>query len=415
MMKRILISLFMVAGICSFAQNRQLSESPHLFEHDYPVVSEENTLIRALMDSVSEDSIEATISHLCSYQNRRCDSRHIYDVQDWLAARYKSLVGIDTVILHDFKMHKEGFPEETADNVLAIQWGVTKPEEYVICGAHYDSWNGDTADPDTVRAPGADDNATGVAGIWETARLLSRHKFDRTIIYANWNAEELGLIGSTEYAKECADNLMDIVGYFNMDMNGYLKEGSDIHMHVVYVNQDSLFAQMFFDVCHTYFPDMPVSQNWMPHGDSDFSSFNRSGYPALHPFEDVHFSSPFIHTRNDVLGLSVNNLSQSRQFAQINLGAVAHLAGLNSTSIAENEVPQVNLYPNPATNKSVNVMVEDGLHNIVVYNVFGQQILTVELNGQRQYKLDTSGFASGLYVVRIATEKGVVAKRLVVK
>ena len=407
MMKKVLMALFIVAGVNGFAQ------APHLFEYEYPVVATENPTIRALMDSVSVDSIEATISHLCSYQNRRCDSRHIYDVQNWLSARYASLAGIDTVMLHDFKMHKEGFPEETADNVLAIQWGVTKPEEYVICGAHYDSWNGDTADPDTVRAPGADDNATGVAGIWETARLLSRYKFDRTIIYANWNAEEIGLFGSEAYAKECAENRIAIVGYFNMDMNGYLQEGSDIHMHVVYVDQDSLLAQMFFDVCHTYFPDMPVRQNWMPHGDSDFSSFNRSGYPALHPFEDVYASSPYIHTRQDVLGLSVNNLAQSRQFAQINLGAVAHLAGLNLSSVEEHDMPSVAMFPNP-TKDAVQIQAEEGLQHIVICNLLGQQIAAVDLDDQNQHRINTSGFVPGIYIVKIGTGKGVATQRLVV-
>lgn len=401
------MALFIVAGVNGFAQ------APHLFEYEYPVVATENPTIRALMDSVSVDSIEATITHLCSYQNRRCDSRHIYDVQNWLSARYASLAGIDTVMLHDFKMHKEGFPEETADNVLAIQWGVTKPEEYVICGAHYDSWNGDTADPDTVRAPGADDNATGVAGIWETAKLLSRHKFDRTIIYANWNAEEIGLIGSEAYAKECAENRMAIVGYFNMDMNGYLQEGTDIHMHVVYVDQDSLLAQMFFDVCHTYFPNMPVRQNWMPHGDSDFSSFNRSGYPALHPFEDVYASSPYIHSNQDVLGLSVNNLGQSRLFAQINLGAVAHLAGLNLSSVEEHDMPSVALYPNPAKD-AVQIQAEEGLQHIAICNLLGQQIAAVDLDGQNQHRINTSGFVPGIYIVKIGTGKGVATQRLVV-
>ncbi len=408
MKKTVIIALLFAASLCGFAQ------APHIYEHTYPVITEENPTIRALMDSVSVEGIEASLSHLSSYQNRRCDSRHIYNVQDWLAARYNNLEGIDTVILHDFRIEMPGFPEETADNVLAIQWGVTKPEEFVICGAHYDSWNGDTADPDTVRAPGADDNATGVAGIWETARLLSRYKFDRTIIYANWNAEEIGLIGSEAYAKECAENRMDIVGYFNMDMNGYLQEGSVIHMDVVYVDQDSLLAEMFFDVCHTYFPDMPVRQNWMPYGDSDFSSFNRNGYPALHPFEDVYASSPYIHTRQDVLGLSVNNLEQSRRFAQVNLGAVAHLAGLNNTSLEENAITSVAIYPNP-TKDRVSITAEDGLQRIVVQNLMGQTVEVCTLNGETQHTLHIAHLAPGLYLVSVTTEKGVVTQRLVVE
>ena len=408
MKKHILVALCIAARFAAFAQ------APHIFEHDYPAVAVEHPTIRAMMDSVSTNSIEATITHLSSYWNRRCDSRHIYDVENGLTERYKSLAGIDTVILHDFKINKEGYPTETADNVIAVQWGVTKPDEFVVCGAHYDSWNTDTADPDTVRAPGADDNATGVAGIWETARLLSRHKFDRTILYCHWNAEEIGLIGSEAYAKECAEKQMDIVGYFNMDMNGYLKDGTDIHMHVVYVNQDSLLANMFFDVCHTYHPEMPVRQNWMPHGDSDFSSFNRSGYPALHPFEDVYASSPYIHTREDVLGLSVNNLEQSKVFAEINLAAVAHLAGLNETSVGEHPEPAVALYPNPAKDV-VNVVAEDGMQQIVVCNFLGQQVFDKNLNGEKRFSLNLNNCSSGVYVVKIATDKGVVAKRVLVR
>lgn len=408
MMKKIWIALFVLAGVNGFAQ------APHIFEHDYPVVTAENPTIRALMDSVSVDSIEATILHLCSYQNRRCDSRHIYDVQDWIAERYNSINGIDTVVLHDFKISKPGFPEETADNILAIQWGVTKPEEFVICGAHYDSWNGDTADPDTVRAPGADDNATGVAGIFETARLLSRHKFDRTIIYAHWNAEEIGLIGSAVYAKECAENQMDIVGYFNLDMTGYLEEGSDIHINLMYTTQDSLFADYVFDVCHVYFPGMRIWQDWLAWGDSDYSSFNRNGYPAVHPFEDVRASSPFIHTRNDVLGQSVNNLDQSRRFTQVNLGAVAHLAGLSQTSIGEFDNPSLALYPNPAK-ETIGIVAEEGLQRIVIQNLMGQVLEACTLGDQKQYSLDISHFSPGLYLVVATTTKGVAVRQLIVE
>ena len=310
MKKLVFIVLFIAAGLVGFAQ------APHLHEHTYPVIENENPEIRALMESVSIDSIEAYIEHLTSYHNRRFDSRYIYDVQDWLVAFYEHL-GVDTVMLHDFKVDKPDYPEETADNVIAVQWGTKMPEEFVVCGAHYDSWNPDGIDPDTIRSPGADDNASGVAGILETARILSNYTFDRTIIYANWNAEEIGLVGSAAYAADCAAQDMDIVGYFNLDMTGYLQEGTDIHVHLLYTTQDSLIANYVYNLSHVYFPEMYIHQNWLAWGDSDYSSFNRNGYAAVHPFEDVHASSPYIHTRQDVLGLSVNNLEQSRRFTEL--------------------------------------------------------------------------------------------------
>ena len=406
MMKKIVfVALFLAVSFASIAQ------APHIYEHTYPVIVTENPEIRSLMDSVSVDSIEASIAHLSSYHNRRYDSRYIWEVQDWLVSRYKQM-GFDTVALHDFPIPDTDI--ETADNILAIKWGTKTPEEYVICGAHYDSWNSDGADPDTIRSPGADDNASGVAGILETARLLSNYTFDRTLIFANWCAEEIGLIGSAAYAADCAEAGMDIVGYFNLDMIGYLKEGTDIHVHLMYTTQDSLIANYVYNLSHIYFPDMPIRQNWLAWGDSDYSSFNRNGYAAIHPFEDVHASSPFIHTRNDVLGLSVNNMNQAKRFTELNLGLVATLAGLNHDGISENEENQVAIYPNPAQD-AVNILTEDGLQRIEIYNLLGQAIETFEMNGEYQITIHTSQYNSGIYMVRITTESSVLSKQLIVK
>ena len=406
-MKRlILVILLLAESLVGVAQIQ------HLHEHDYPMVTEENPIIRNLMNDVSADSIKVTIEHLSSYHTRRYDSRYIYDVQDWIVNRYKEMKGIDTVMLHDFLVPY--FEEGTADNVLAIQWGTTTPQEFVVCGAHYDSWNADGYDPDTIRSPGADDNASGMAGIIETARILSHYTFDRSIIYGNWCAEEAGLIGSAAYAHDCAEQDMDIVGYFNLDMTGYLAEGSDIHVNLMFTTRDSLLGRYFINLSRIYYPDMRIWQDWLPWGDSDYSSFNRNGYAAVHPFEDVRESSPFIHSRNDILGLSVNNLEQSKRFTELNLGAVATLAGINGTTVAENELPQVNLYPNP-TKESVNIVTEIGLKSIAVYNVFGQQITKVDLNGEHKFLLNTNYFRSGIYLVNIVTENGMTTQRLVVQ
>lgn len=405
MKKLILVVWLLVGGLAAKAQ------APHLYEHTYPLVTTENPQIRALMDSVSLDSIKANIEHLCSYHNRRYDSRYIWEVQDWLVSRYQQM-NVDTVILHDFPVPESDI--ETADNILAVQWGTKTPQEFVICGAHYDSWNSDGTDPDTIRSPGADDNASGVAGIMETARLLSHYTFDRTIIYANWCAEEIGLIGSAAYAADYAAQNLDIVGYFNLDMTGYLEEGSDIHVHLMYTTQDSTIANYVFNFSHVYFPEMPIQQAWLAWGDSDYSSFNRNGYPAVHPFEDVHASSPFIHSRNDVLGLSVNHLEQSKRFTELNLGLVATLAGINNDGVVETETINVAMYPNP-TKESVNIMAEDGVQQISVYNALGQQIVAMKMHGENKCILNTQDYVSGIYIINIVTENGVSIKRLVIR
>ena len=395
MKNTILSILLIIIGFSTFAQ------APHIFEHTYPIVTEENPQIRALMNQVSIDSLTATIEHLSSYHTRRYDSQMIYEVQDWLFDIYQS-IGLDSVFKHDFKL--ENFDiTETADNIIGIQWGTKYPNEFVVCGAHYDSYNGDGSDPDTIYAPGADDNATGCAGILETAKILSRCTFDRSILYCAWSAEECGLIGSYAFAKDCADQRLDIVGYFNMDMNGYLEEGSDIHVHLMYVDQDSTFADFFYSISHTYYPEMLIRQNWLPWGDSDYSSFNRNGYPALHPFEDVHASSPYIHSRSDVMGLSVNNMEQSKRFAELNLAAVATLAGINNAAVGETEIQAIAVFPNPASDK-INIKAE-GLQNVTVYDMMGQKIASYQVASD-VFSMDVNNFKSGLYLFAIQLKNG---------
>lgn len=404
-MRKIWITAFWMAlGIVAYAQ------SPHIYEHDYPIVTTEDPQIRSLMDAVSADSIEANIEHLSSYHTRRYDSRFIWDVQDWLVRYYQKL-DVDMVMLHNFPVPDSDI--ETADNILAVKWGTTKPDEFVICGAHYDSWNSDGSDPDTIRSPGADDNASGVAGILETARLLSPYKFERSIIFANWNAEEIGLVGSAAYAHDMAEQGLDIVAYFNLDMTGYLAESSDIHVNLMYTTRDSLLGDYVKSFSRTYFPEMRIWQDWLAWGDSDYSSFNRNGYAAIHPFEDTHASSPFIHTRQDVLGLSVNNLEQSKRFTELNLGTVALLAGLQPTSASEYKTLNVALYPNP-THDAVNLWAEDGLQKVVLNNLMGQQTKVMTLDGENRCVINTTDLTSGIYIVMVVTSQGTTTQRLVV-
>ena len=383
------IVLFVFCGLQVHAQ--------HLFEHTYPVVQQEDVRVRQLMDQVSKDSLEATIDHMQSYHTRRWDSQMVYEVQDWLYETYREM-GIDSVFLHDFVFMHHDTLRETSDNIIAIQRGLVYPNEYVVCGAHYDSYNKSPGHPDSLRAPGADDNASGTAGILETARLLSQCKFERSIMYCGWAAEEVNLQGSAAYAKECADNLVDIVGYFNLDMIGYLEEGREMQMHLIYVNRDSTFANYIYRFCEVYDSTLIVKQGWVSGGDSDFSSFNRNHYAAVHLFEHTHHYSPFIHTTDDILGVSVNNMDQAQRFTQIHLGLVAILAGLINTSVDESDSETLTVFPNPA--KGLMIVKGVPMQQIEVYNTLGQRVIKETCHGST-IQLDVASLAAGVYVLRV--------------
>lgn len=297
----------------------------------YPIVEEENPNIRAMINQIVRDSISSTIQHLQDYESRLYNSSGAFQAKDWLKSQYESF-GL-SVTLQNFSI----FGEPSSPNVIAIQQGTLYPDEYVVCGGHYDSFTYEAFYNSGV-APGADDNASGCSGILETARILSQFQFERSIIYCAFSGEELGLYGSAAYASYCQNQGMNILGYFNIDMSGYLKVGDSIHIDLIYPTSASQLADFYMNVCHVYFPEMSVEHAFLSGGDSDHTSFNNNGYQGIFPFEDKDNHSPYIHTENDVLGLSVNNLEQAKRFTEANLAAVATLAVLFDTTNQCNSV-----------------------------------------------------------------------------
>jgi hypothetical protein len=117
----------------------------------------------------------------------------------------------------------------TVNNVLAYLPG--KTDEYVIIGAHYDHLgrgNFDSLAPSQIGQihPGADDNASGTAGVLELARLLAPQKgqLRRGILFASFAGEELGLLGSAAWVREPTRPLDKAVAMLNMDMIGRIKD-----------------------------------------------------------------------------------------------------------------------------------------------------------------------------------------------
>ena len=161
----------------------------------------------------------------------------------WFQAAGKSLADLQGQINHMIKPQSFEFPEQlnvsihvdiettraTVNNVLAYLPG--KTDEYVIIGAHYDHLgrgNYDSLAPSQIGQihPGADDNASGTAGVLELARLLAPMKgqLQRGVLFASFAGEELGLLGSAHWVQEPTLPLDKAVAMLNMDMIGRIKD-----------------------------------------------------------------------------------------------------------------------------------------------------------------------------------------------
>lgn len=369
---------------------------------DFPVVSEEDATIKELMNEVDIENLTATVQHLQDYERRQYNTTQAEEAAQWLYTQFEDL-GLD---VEEFPFDYLGNP--SSPNIIATQWGTKFPDKYIICGSHYDSHRSGDGDK---TCPGADDNATGVATVLETARILSEYSFEYSILYCAFSAEEIGLIGSEAYASYCAEMGMDIIAYFNNDMNGYLHEGNEIHVDLIYPETVATLGDYYKNVAGIYFPEMEVRHIDFTAGDSDHTSFNNNGFMGIYPFEDKDNYSPYIHTKDDVIGISVNSFEQSQRFTQMNLACVAHMANLSTENVMENVYNNVKIFPNPAKN-SLTLQSEDATNEVKILNSIGQ--IVKEFSFESNITIDIKDLNEGVYFVQIMGENPI-TKKLVVK
>ena len=176
----------------------------------------------------------------------------------------------------------------TVNNVLA--WLPGQTDEYVIVGAHYDHLgrgNFDSLAPSQIGQihPGADDNASGTAGVLELARLLApqRGQLRRSILFMNFSGEELGLLGSAEWVKNPTRPLAKAVAMINMDMIGRIK---DDKVYIGGVGTGSTFKS----VLEQAQKDAPFKIEYSAGGysSSDHTSFVTKKIPVLFFFSGLH-------------------------------------------------------------------------------------------------------------------------------
>lgn len=275
--------------------------------------------IEAMVAQVDIDAIDQTVQDLVNFGTRKANTQGGLSAQEWVRGQYSAL-GISDVSL---------FPVDNQpthhDNIIAVYPGVTSPDEIVVVGGHYDSilsgFGGNTF------APGADDNASGTAGVLEAARVLSQYDFEKTIVFAAFASEEYGLLGSKSYAGHLRSENENVVAMINLDMIGYLEAGDAFDLDIV----KNTGSQALYDLAKTtiemYVPDLPVVQGSLPPGaSSDHKSFWNEGYPAVFFFEDSNAHSDFIHSTGDTIGQSYNNSNLAKAITQATVATVATIA-----------------------------------------------------------------------------------------
>jgi leucyl aminopeptidase len=207
------------------------------------------------------------------------------------------------------------------DSVVATITGSGLPQEIVVIGAHLDSIN----PSNTANAPGADDDASGVAVISEALRVMLASGFRprRTVQFIAYAAEEVGLRGSRAIASAYgADPTKNVVAALQMDMTGFAGSANDLYFVTDYVSED----------VNTFLKDLIVEYNSSgPHaityGEtacgyacSDHAAWTGEGVPAAFPFE-ARFEdyNTEIHTSGDLLSAIDDSGDKQAKFAKLSI------------------------------------------------------------------------------------------------
>ena len=207
-----------------------LAAAPSAFAAEAPAPSDDHPLLRQIAGQVSSDELHATIARLVAFGTRHTlsdtssDTRGIGAARRWVKGRFEAIGqacgGCLEIVTPSQVVTGERVPKpaEVMD-VLAIQRGTGDPNRVVIISGHLDSRVTDPMNA-TSDAPGANDDGSGSSAVLESARILSRHSFPATIVYAVLSGEEQGLYGGKILAAYARAQGWNVEAQLNNDIIG---------------------------------------------------------------------------------------------------------------------------------------------------------------------------------------------------
>lgn len=371
----------------------------------------------------------------------------------YVQKKFKKISGLTSVHLDTFYVPSALPPYDTKPmfNVVATLRGTKHPDNTVVIGAHIDAcgsrmpeWNQQW---NTMRVPGADDNASGVAVILELARILSDTLFgyvnDNTFVFIAFGVEETGpaytgyTYGSKHYAQQAKARGENIIAMVSVDMVGF--NDNNLYLNIVTDNASQWISKHITAMNDTFRIGTIVSEAPFAYTWSDHASFWNYGFPAVCLIEcapptisnQYYTANPYFHTTSDSLALL--NMDLVRTSARLTLASFATISSLQTsikqkTDTSPFEFVLEQNYPNPFNPTTTIVYtiparrVESSTvkrHNYVslrVYNLLGQEVAIVvnELKepGSHAVQFDASHLPSGIYIYRLQAGNIVQVKKM---
>ncbi len=284
--------------------------------------------IQELINAVNPDSIAWFIQQMQDFQTRFATLDNRFAVCQWIKQQFDRMnyadVTIDTFTVDiDDSFYPDIAPEALfQENVVCTLPGTLHPDEYIYLAGHYDSCNNLSLDDPFAPAPGADDDASGVAAVLEIARIIkaSNYEPECTIKFIAHAGEELGYWGARNSVKKILDNDLNLKALLNNDMIATSFATENYPMLINKYGGFEYLSDMAIDLSSQY-------TDLIPSGSEDdsrrFDSFVfwQAGLPCVSFFE--HDFCPGYHTANDLL---INcNMNFCAEIVKLNTAMLHHL------------------------------------------------------------------------------------------
>ena len=375
-----------------------------------------DSLINSCINEINQDSIKNTIQSLQNYTTRFMLDTNRKTIALSLKEKFISMGYLNTVIdsfltitnlNHLYYQIKDTTWQY---NIIATLEGTQYPDSICIAGGHYDSFSDSLL---VGKAPGADDDASGVSATIEIARVFKKMNYQPklTIKFIAFAAEELMFFsnesGASFYAKKADTNNEKIKFFANNDMIAYNTSLNNwnANFHCFYgMDWMKNFAT---SICQNYTIITPIILNDNCGGDS--YRFWQQGFQALH-FEEYKFN-PNYHTVRDVVDSL--NMPYCAEMTKITMAMLINGTQLY-TGINENESNQINvkIYPNPAIDRITIDYAENENLNLSVYNIVGELVLQKILTNHKNI-IDIGSLSKGIHLIKLTNKQGTIQQKLI--
>ncbi|MBG26652.1 MULTISPECIES: M20/M25/M40 family metallo-hydrolase [Croceibacter] len=371
-----------------------------------------DAIVTQALNEVSTSNLEDHIIELQNYGTRYHNRPEGTQAAMDLKAKWEALAA--SYNRTDVSVRLFNHTGTTMPSVIMTITGAVSPNEYVITGGHLDT----TASVNAL-APGADDDASGIATITEAARVLFEIDFvpNRTIEIMAYAAEEIGLVGSAEIAQSYSNDNKNVIGVTQFDMTNF--NGSDNDVYFITDNTDTSLNSFLMQLLDYYNADgvhqVTYGTSLCNYGCSDHASWFAQGYPASFPFEAAFGEhNQAIHTLGDTFTVS-GTADHATKFTKLCTEFLIETAKTSVLGVTEFNQPNVITTVNDNILSYRFESSDYTVESLSIYDISGKKLTFENLDGNTG-NYDLNSLSTGLYIASFKIKnQGVFSQKISVE